>query len=168
MADDVESLQSAFALIDADGNPIPLTASLDYVIRVDNDAQRRLKADHDLELPGAGIYVLDHKSSTSKKNVEEWDMSMQFVGYQLMYAAIFDEEPRGMIAANIVRHKKLTDKSFNLHVVPWEDAVRNHAAFANMIQLSTGLIEASFPNATSCFSYYRKCYHYMQGRCNRS
>lgn len=149
----------------------PLTALLDMVIRIDNIGRARLFKEHGLVLPGAGLYVWDHKSSKAKKNTLEWDMSMQFTGYPLMYATCMDEEPLGMIAASMVRHKKLVQtektKSFTLHLVPWETAVKNHAAFSTMLNLSHGLIEANFPNATSCFNWGRACYHYENGTCER-
>ena len=145
-----------------------LTALMDMVVRIDSEAHARIKLDHGVTLPGTGLYILDHKSSKQKANTGQWDMSMQFVAYQLMYFACTGEAPRGMIAANIVRHKKLeAGKSFNVHCVPWEEAERGRLALTTMLNVSSGLIEMSMPNPTACFDWFRKCYHYEQGNCER-
>jgi hypothetical protein len=156
--EDVAALAEAFQFED------PLTAHMDMVVRIDNEARSRLKTDHDLVLPGAGLYILDHKTSKSKKKAGAWDLDWQFLGYQLMYAACFDEEPLGMIAANMTRTK---EPKLHLQFVPWEAAVQSHEAFMVFLHASKTLIDGGFARSTECDSMFGRCYFYETGECNR-
>lgn len=143
-----------------------------YMNQEDVDRFHRLHKGPDGEevlLPGPGLYLHDHKTSEKKNSSDSTTMQEdpQFNLYPMVWNSWHpDQKARGMIANKIIRHKKLTPKSFYSVFVPTPTEDRKQS-------LQTALVNANELRKTNntlgvihgCRQYYRLC-SYLGNQCS--
>jgi hypothetical protein len=146
---------------------VPFTARIDMVVNIDaqhiDDFQKRRR----LELPGPGVYLIDHKT-TDKRDfnaIVKYDLNLQGVAYPLAFEAVTDIKPIGTIFSQVVRHKKLVKDSFNSFYVAYPNQDRIEAVTSH-IWRKHKYFQTDECNLDACVDW-GVCSHYMNGNCNR-
>jgi hypothetical protein len=149
---------------------LDFTMRLDLVIRITADSLGRVRKVPGLETIQEGTYIMDYKtrSKTPSHGVLGFAISPQFIAYQMGWEALRREKVSGMIAACVVRHKKLTDESFKFYLIP-EVSKTQRRSLWQFLDYACGLLDKpDQPNISACNSGYRICQHLLSGTCKQT
>lgn len=155
------------------------TGRLDALIRVtdpDGAFQRT-----GLELPGPGVYLLDHKTGgrVSERDTWQFQFGNQSINYMYLYNLDHPEDPaRGIIFDKIIRHATIrkepelsktgtikAGKSYHHYLAqPLEDDIQ---AVKALIEKGAEEMRLDRANPSQCFSGFKPCYFFTAGICSR-
>lgn len=152
------------------------TGACDLVVKMSEADVERIQVDREVELNGPGIYIVDHKTSASRKSDTDarasYLSSMQCLKYMHMLSLAFNEPIRGMVFDVLVKHKSLRRCSDGRNgssvqtfvaVPKAEDANIVKAAIAYGMHQR----EHNLANPFACFDHGRECVFLSRGLCGR-
>jgi hypothetical protein len=146
-----------------------LTARFDMVVRMSQEDVECWHQAGFIDLPGPGVYIVDHKTMARKEsNLQlDYQTSDQFLAYPAMWDLLHPEEPcLGMIANCLVRHKNITADSFAQYFVP-KATPEQLASFNEWLETAATHIRGGWANRGACLQGYMVCSHLTNGRCFR-
>lgn len=152
------------------------TGACDLVVKMNAEDVHRIETDREIELNGPGVYIIDHKTSSTRKSDTDaranYTNSMQCLKYMHMLSLAFNEPIRGMVFDVLVKHKNLrrhTDgrnggsvQTF-MAVPHLEDARIVKAAIAYGMHQR----EHNLANPFACYDHGRECVFLSKGLCGR-
>lgn len=152
-------------------NGAKYTGQADLIIKLSEEDCTNWFKTRGVILPGAGVYLLDYKTSGARKKTADfyYKFSPQFMLYS---AAIQELHPdwnvRGCIGDIIIKHKELKNESFQ-HVF---SGIPNAETYGYLKDWVWNIDQAlKLPklnhNPTACVDYmtHRPCPHLASGRC---
>lgn len=152
------------------------TGACDLVVNMSREDVARIQTDRGIELNGPGIYIVDHKTSSTRKSDSDakanYTSSMQCLKYMQMLQLAFNEPVKGMIFDVLVKHKNLRrhEEGRNgssvqtfLAVPRGEDAAIVKAAIAYGMHQR----EHNLANPFACYDHGRECVFLSRGICGR-
>jgi hypothetical protein len=153
-----------------------VTGACDLVVLMSQDDIDRVELDRGIKLNGPGIYIIDHKTSGSRRSEMDarsnYTSSMQCLMYMFLLNLAFSQPVKGMIFDVLVKHKNLRryDEGKNGSSVqtfaafPREedgDVVKAAMAYGRLQR------EQNFANPFACYDYGRECVYLSRGLCGR-
>jgi hypothetical protein len=145
----------------------PYTLRIDRVIKV---SQEQADAAFMRRKVGLfpGYYILDTKTA-SKKDANAallYELSTQFPSYVMAWNAAYPEMTvNGVLVNRVIRHKKLTEESFQTFLVE-SPSEMTRTAVKNHLRRKAAYLKTDEPNLDACADW-RGCNHYKNGNCNR-
>jgi hypothetical protein len=115
-----------------------------------------------------GNWLVDYKTHAQKdaKAGLKYSMEQQFLSNMMGHHAVFPEEQiKGLIVVEPIRHKKLTRESFRTFIVPFPSEVQQES-IRKYYRYKAAYLKTDQPNLSACDDW-GCCSHYMLGRCNR-
>lgn len=152
------------------------TGACDLVVKMSEADVERINADRDIELPGPGIYIIDHKTSGARKSEADakanYTSSMQCLKYMHMLSLAFSEPIRGMLFDVLVKHKTLRrvpDGRNGASVQTFLAAPRLEDARIVRAAIAYGKHqrEHNLANPFACYDHGRECVFLSRGMCGR-
>lgn len=147
---------------------VELTGRLDMVVELTDSEAADLSQAANINLPGAGYYIIDHKSKgkNDKELVNEYMYSDQFVAYPAIWTAAFPHKPcRGTIVNTIIRHKKMSADSFFLTYVP-PPSIGDISALSMHLIRTEEALRRDVRNRSACIGRYGVCGYRLSGVCH--
>ncbi len=157
------------------------TGRLDAWIYIPDSALAGVAERTGLNLPGEGVYLLDHKTGQqlSARDVFEYSMGEQSINYLYLYNLEHPEAPaRGMIFDKIIAHaeismedkfaatgRKVKSKSYHHYLA--EAMPGDEEIVQNLIQIGKHNVDNNIANPAQCFAGAIVCPHLKSGRCDR-
>lgn len=152
------------------------TGACDLVVKMSADDVERIQLDRGIELNGPGIYIVDHKTSSTRKSDADakanYTNSMQCLKYMHMLGLAFNEPIRGMVFDVLVKHKSLrrvpdgrngsSVQTFMAIPKPEDSAIVKAAIAYGMHQR-----EHNLANPFACYDHGRECVFLSKGMCGR-
>lgn len=152
------------------------TGACDLVVKLSEADVERIQIDRDIELNGPGIYIVDHKTSGSRKSEADakanYTHSLQCLTYLHMLGLAFNEPVRGMVFDVLVKHKLLrrvgdgrggsSIQTFVAKPRPEDEHVVRAGIAYGMHQR-----EHNLANPFACFDHGRECVFLNRGLCGR-
>lgn len=154
-----------------------VTARIDLIVNIRPEhIPNLLYRRPELEGIRPGKWLVDHKSMSSRHSDApiRYRYSPQFLMYMYLYNLLNPDAPvLGIIANNLVRHKKLVSISFFSNMIEYDgrdfdiqnvkEYVKNLSdELTNMKSLGSGR-----PNLSACVTHTSVCNHLLSGICNR-
>lgn len=152
------------------------TGACDLVVRMSDADVVRINADRNIELPGRGIYIVDHKTSAARKGEADakayYTASMQCLKYMHMLGLAFNEPIRGMVFDVLVKHKTLRrvpDGRNGASVQTFLAEPRTEDARVVKAAIDYGMWQrdANKANPFACYDHGRECVFLSRGLCGR-
>lgn len=152
------------------------TGACDLVVKMSQADVDRVQLDRGIELNGPGIYIVDHKTSSTRKSEADakanYTQSMQCLKYMRMLQLAFNEPIKGMIFDVLVKHKTLRREGESragssvqtfLAIPHLQDAAIVKAAIAYGMHQR----EHNLANPFACYDHGRECVFLSRGLCGR-
>lgn len=152
------------------------TGACDLVVKMSAADVLRISEDRDIELPGPGIYIIDHKTSGARKSDTDakanYTSSMQCLKYMHMLSLAFNEPVRGMVFDVLIKHKTLrrvADGRSGSSVQTFVATPRAENARIVKAAIAYGMHqrEHDLANPFACYDYGRECVFLSRGLCGR-
>jgi hypothetical protein len=152
------------------------TGACDLVVKMSDADVSRINADRGIELPGPGIYIIDHKTSGARKSDTDakayYTSSMQSLKYMHMLGLAFNEPVRGMVFDVLVKHKNLrrvADGRNGSSVQTFIAYPRLEDAKVVKAAIDYGMWQrdANKANPFACYDHGRECVFLSRGLCGR-
>lgn len=152
------------------------TGACDLVVMMDAADVARISKDRDIELPGPGMYVIDHKTAGTRKTDTDakanYTESMQCLKYMHMLQLAVAPPVRGMIFDVLIKHRQLRrypDGRNGSSVQTFFAAPKQEDARIVKAAIDYGMHqrETNLANPFACYSYGRECVFLSRGLCGR-
>lgn len=153
-----------------------VTGACDLVVLMSEEDVARIELDREVKLNGPGIYIVDHKTSGTRRSDMDarsnYTASMQCLTYMYLLNLAFSQPVRGMIFDVLVKHKQLrrydeprAGSSVQTFVAfPREE---DGAVVKAALALAKHQREENRANPFACYDHGRECVYLSRGLCGR-
>lgn len=146
----------------------PFTFQLDLGVKISEADCVRLRTTRQLDLPGPGFYIVDHKTEGRHDAfiVDKWMNELQFIAYPLgLHAALPSLDIKGTIV-NIIYKTKVVD--FQLLFVPYPSEIKIRILHNQLALAVHNMVEhTKQANVSRCLDYYKVCHFLESGLCKQ-